>query len=203
MPTEREITSFVDGAPPPGESPWVVEPQARPITVVEYDPAWPDVFAAIETQLRTALGPRALDIVHVGSTAVPGLPAKPIIDIELIVADPAREPEWLPPLEAIGFVHTVREPWWYEHRMVKAADHSANVHVFGPDSPEPWKQRIFRDHLRRDAGDREVYAEAKRAAAASATAAHETVMEYNRRKQAVIREIYARAFRAAGLQVTD
>ncbi|MCW4459116.1 GrpB family protein [Microbacterium sp. MPKO10] len=199
MPTAREITTFSDDAPPPGQTPWVVQPSPEPIAIVEYDAAWPEVYAARESEIRGCLGARVLDIVHVGSTSVPGLPAKPIIDIDLIVADPAREEAWLAPLETLGYVLTVREPWWHEHRCLKASDRSVNLHVFGPDSPEPWKERVFRDHLRQDASDRELYAETKRSAAAAATERGELMTDYNRRKQAVIRDIYARAFRAAGL----
>ncbi|GAA1723494.1 GrpB family protein [Microbacterium paludicola] len=199
MATARDITTFFDGEPPAGLSPWVVPPVAEHIAIVEPDPAWPEVYAELAARIRATLGPRALDILHVGSTSVPGLPAKPIIDIDLIVADPADEPAWLPALQDAGFMLTVREPWWYEHRCLRLAQPRCNLHVFGPDAPEPWKHRVFGDHLRRDAADRALYAETKRAAAGQANAEGETVMEYNARKQAVIRDIYARAFRAAGL----
>lgn len=199
MPTAREITTFFDEDPPAGMSPWVVPPVAEHIAIVEPDPVWPEVYAELGQRIRSALDARALDILHVGSTSVAGLPAKPIIDIDLIVADPADEQAWLPPLQAAGFVLTVREPWWHEHRCLRFAQPRCNLHVFGPDAPEPWKHRVFRDHLRRDEADRALYAETKRAAAGRANAEGETVMEYNARKQAVIREIYARAFRAAGL----
>ncbi|OBC12041.1 hypothetical protein A5784_04320 [Mycobacterium sp. 852013-50091_SCH5140682] len=199
MPTVEEITSFIDDGPPPGQSPWVVAPESSAIAVVDSDGSWPDAFADIADRISRALGPRALDVLHIGSTSVPGLPAKPVIDIDLIVADPARENDWLPALIRVGFILTVREPWWYEHRLVKCSAPDANVHVFGPDAPEPWKHRIFRDHLRRDERDREVYAAMKLTASQNANERGETVMEYNHRKQAVIRQIYGRAFRQAGL----
>ncbi len=199
MPTPNEIVTFLDDDPPPGRSPWVVRPHARPIEVVDPDPSWPAAFERVADRVHAALGARALDVVHVGSTSVPGLPAKPVIDIDLIVADPSDEPHWLPALVAAGFVLTVREPWWHEHRLVTHDAPAANVHAFGPASPEPWKHRIFRDHLRRDAADRALYASAKVVAARAATERAETVAEYNRRKQDVIHDIYARAFRAAGL----
>jgi GrpB-like predicted nucleotidyltransferase (UPF0157 family) len=216
VPRARDIVTFVDDAPPAGSSPWVVEPLVAPIAVDEYDPAWPAHYDALATRIAAALGARVLALQHVGSTSVPGLAAKPVIDMDLMVADPAAEDAWLPGLEAAGFILTVREPWWYEHRCLRfepgALDPGAskpgtkapgalpaNLHVFGPDSPEPWKHRIFRDHLRRDLADRDLYAAAKLAAARTSTAAGEIVMEYNARKQAVLREIYARAFAAAGL----
>jgi len=199
MPSTSDIVAFSDDGPPAGETPWVVEPSSAPIAVVDPDPSWPAVFAGVAERVRGALGARALQIEHVGSTAVPGLPAKPVIDVDLIVASPADQGAWCPALEQAGFTLTVREPCWHEHRMLKLAEPRTHLHVFSPDAPEPWKHRIFRDHLRREAGDRDLYAHVKREAATLATTAGESMMAYNARKQAVIREIYARAFRAAGL----
>ncbi len=137
MPTPEEITRHHDSRPPEGASAWV--PGKRPrvgIEVVEPDPAWPWAYAQLEERIRTALGADALAIEHVGSTAVPGLPAKPVIDIDLTVADPADEEAWLPRLEAAGFELVIREPWWHEHRALTHDDPRGNLHVFGPDSPE-------------------------------------------------------------------
>ncbi|GAB3277713.1 hypothetical protein B5M43_011270 [Microbacterium sp. MEC084] len=106
---------------------------------------------------------------------------------------------WLPPLERAGFTLVIREPWWDGHRGLRWDGCESNIHVFGPEAPEPWRHRIFRDHLRRDAEDRTRYATVKREAADAANAGRETVMQYNVRKQAVIRAIYAKAFEAAGL----
>ncbi len=194
----RDILTFSNDGPPEGATPWVVEPRPVPIDVVDPDPRWPETFDKVAGRVRSALGARVLALEHVGSTAVPGLPAKPIVDIDLIVADPSDEAGWVPPLEREGFVLTVREPWWHEHRVMKLADPATNLHIFSPAAPEPWKHRIFRDHLRRDERDRELYASAKREAASASTSAGETVMAYNARKERVIREIYERAFRAAG-----
>ena len=150
-------------------------------------------------RIRGALGWRVLQLEHVGSTSVPDLPAKPIIDIDLTVADPDDEPAYVPALEAAGFELRVREPWWYGHRVLRAVEPRCHLHVFGFDSPEPVKHRIFRDWLRGNPADRELYAEAKRAAAAAANARGEHAMQYNARKEQVVREIYHRAFVAAGL----
>ncbi|MBO3665051.1 GrpB family protein [Microbacterium stercoris] len=203
MPTSHEITSFSDAPAPPGETPWVAGYETREgdIEIAEPDPSWPASYERVAEIVRSALGARVLQLEHVGSTSVPGLPAKPIIDVDLIVADPADEAGWLPPLRDVGFIHTVREPWWQEHRCLKLPDPQANLHVWGPSAAEPWKHRIFRDHLRRDEADRLLYAAVKRASAADANSRGETVMQYNARKQAVIREIYTRAFSAAGLPV--
>src|SRR5262249_17684668 len=120
-------------------------------------------------------------------------------DIDLTVADPGREQDYVPTLETIGFRLTIREPWWYGHRLLEADEPRCNVHVFGFDSPELVKHRIFRDWLRGNPGERDRYAAAKREAASRANAAGEHVMQYNARNQQVIREIYHRAFVAAGL----
>ncbi|MBV9831483.1 MAG: GrpB family protein [Marmoricola sp.] len=199
-PTPEEITRHHDSAPPEGRSAWV--PGKRPrtgIAVVEPDPAWPWAYAQLEDRIRAALGVDALVVEHVGSTAVPGLPAKPVIDVDLTVADPADEDAWLPRLEAEGFELVIREPWWHEHRCLVHHDPRCNLHVFGPDSPEPIRHRLFRDWLIGHPEGRDRYRDAKLGAATEANAAGEHVMDYNARKEPVVREIYDRAFRAAGL----
>jgi GrpB-like predicted nucleotidyltransferase (UPF0157 family) len=200
MPSGTEIVSFVDSAPPPGADPWV--PGTGPavgIEVTDPDPAWPRWYDDLAGRIREALGWRVLQLEHVGSTSVPALAAKPVIDIDLTVADPGREQDYVPALEAIGFRLVVREPWWYGHRALRTDEPRCNLHVFGFDSPEPVRHRIFRDWLRGNPAERERYAAAKRQAASDANAAGEHVMQYNARKQQVIREIYHRAFLAAGL----
>jgi len=145
------------------------------------------------------LGDRALAIEHVGSTSVPGLPAKPIIDIDVSVVDPRAESTYVPDLEAIGFRLRVREPGWHGHRLLVVDRPRANVHVFGPDSPELIRHRMLRDWLIDHPDDRQRYAAAKRDSAAASNAAREAVIAYNQRKQPVIREILDRMFRAHGL----
>lgn len=200
MLTSADIVRFDDAPPPPGESPWVQgEPEGQSIAIVAPDPRWPADFERLARLIREALGPLALDVEHVGSTSVPGLPAKPVIDIDLTVSDSADETAWLPPLENAGFVLAIREPWWYEHRCLTFAAPRANLHVFSPDCPEAARHEIFRDWLRDHPEDLALYRDAKLAAADAANAAGEHVMQYNARKQQVIREIYHRAFTAAGL----
>jgi GrpB-like predicted nucleotidyltransferase (UPF0157 family) len=172
---------------------------ATDIEVSDPDPAWPRWYDELAGRIRGALGWRALQLEHVGSTAVRGLPAKPIIDIDLTVADPDREDQYVPALEGIGFQLVIREPWWYGHRVLRAEGPRCNLHVFGPDSPELVRHRIFRDWLRGNPGERDQYAAAKHQAASEANAAGEHVMQYNARKEKIVREIYLRAFAAAGL----
>lgn len=200
MPTNEEITRVHED--PPGADPWVNGPPVPyEIQVVEYDDAWPAAFELVAARIREALGRRVLALHHVGSTSVPGLPAKPVIDIDLVVADPAEEAAYIPALEAAGFVHTVREPWWHEHRLLKHADPAAHVHTFGTDCPEVVRHRMFHDWLVEHDDDRERYADAKRAAATAMNAkpGGGTGMDYNRHKEPVVRDIYDRMFRAQGL----
>jgi len=203
VPTPEEITRHHDEPPPPGANPYVDPSAAQPyeIAVVEYDDRWPADFERVAAVIRATLGDRVLELRHVGSTSVRGLPAKPVIDVDLVVADPADEAGYLPDLVAAGFRHTIREPWWHEHRLVKWADPLAHVHVFGPDCPEVVRHRMFREWLTEHADERQRYADAKRAAAAAMNAREEmgTGMEYNAHKQPVVREIYDRMFRAHGL----
>jgi len=149
-----------------------------------------------------ALGQHVLDLQHVGSTAVPGLPAKPIIDIDLTVPDPVDEAAYVPRLAHLGFVHWLTEPDWHQHRLFKHLDEPrVHFHVFGPDCPEVIRHRMFRDWLIERPDERELYAEAKRAAASEMNGrpGGGTGMEYNRHKEPVVREIYDRMFRARGL----
>ena len=192
--------SFRDSVPPPGADRWV--PGAAPATGIELtnpDPEWPRRYDDLAGRIRAALGWRMLQLEHVGSTAVPGLAAKPVIDIDLTVADPDREQDYIPALETMGFQLVIREPWSYGHRALVTDEPRCNLHVFGFDSPEPVRHRIFRDWLRGNPAERDRYAAAKLQAASAANAAREHVMQYNARKQQVIREIYHRAFVAAGL----
>ena len=133
-----------------------------PVTLVEPDPRWPALFDREAVRIRQALGNRALMVEHVGSTAVPGLAAKPIIDIALVVADSGDESAYVPTLEAVGYRLRLRTPDWEEHRMFKGPDTDINLHVFSPESEEVRRMVSFRDHLRGDAADREHYAAEKR-----------------------------------------
>jgi GrpB-like predicted nucleotidyltransferase (UPF0157 family) len=200
MPSRVEIVSFDDSPPPAGADPWVAgAAPAADIEVTGPDPDWPQYYDVLASRIQKVLGWRVLQLDHVGSTSVQGLAAKPVIDIDLTVADPGREQDYVPALEAFGFQLVVREPWWYGHRMLRADEPRCNLHVFGFDSPEPVRHRIFRDWLRGNPDERDRYAAAKRQAASDANAGGEHVMQYNARKQQVIREIYHRAFVAAGL----
>jgi GrpB-like predicted nucleotidyltransferase (UPF0157 family) len=102
--SRADIVSFADSAPPPGADSWVPgAASAIGIEVTDPDPAWPRQYDDLAARIREALGWRVLQLEHVGSTAIPGLAAKPVIDIDLTVADPGRERDYIPALEMIGF----------------------------------------------------------------------------------------------------
>ena len=139
-----------------------LKPRSTPILLVDYDATWPDRFRHEDEKIRTALADQALRIEHVGSTSVPGLPAKPIIDILLIVADSANEMTYASGLEAAGYKLHVREPDWHEHRMFKGGEYDVNLHVLSVGCPEIQRMLDFRDWLRTNEADRELYARSKR-----------------------------------------
>ena len=116
----------------PERTEWVVPPQPRLIALTEYDPSWPTAYAEVAERVRRALGDQVLDLEHVGSTAVPGLAAKPIIDLDLTVADSTDESAYRAPLEAEGFTLVLRERHWHEHRAFSHEAPRANLHVWGP-----------------------------------------------------------------------
>ena len=171
-----------------------LRPLSRPIRLVNYDPEWPHIFEREAEKIRTALGERALRIEHVGSTSVPELPAKPIIDILLVAAESNNEPQYLDALEAAGYHLHIREPGWYEHRLFKGPDNRVNLHVFAVGCPEIERMVRFRDWLRSNKADRELYAQTKRALAEQEW---KYTQNYADAKTEVIEEILSRARRAA------
>ena len=174
-------------------------PLPTPIEVVDADPSWPAQFDELADRIWLALGGRVVELEHIGSTSVADLPAKPIIDIDLTVDDSSDEPAYVPALERVGFVLSIREPGWHQHRCLIARSPRANLHVWSPDSPEAIRHRMFRDWLRHHPDDRVRYADAKRSSSDASNAAGEAVMAYNLRKQPVVREILDRMFRSYGM----
>jgi GrpB-like predicted nucleotidyltransferase (UPF0157 family) len=167
-----------------------VQQLSKPIEVREYDPEWPALYEREQARIRAVLGDRVVRLAHAGSTSVPGLPAKPVIDIVLEVPNSAEEPEYVPDMEAAGYVLQIREPDWFEHRLFKGPDTNVNLHVFSADCEEVDRMLLFRDWLRANAADRELYATAKRE-----LAAHDWkyVQQYADAKTAVVHEIMSRA----------
>jgi len=167
-----------------------VRPHNAPIILADYDPGWPLLFARESARIRAALGVRAVQVEHVGSTSVPGLAAKPIIDIVLAVPDSSDEPTYVPELEAAGYVLRAREPGWFEHRMFKGPDTDINLHVFTAGAAEIDRMVLFRDRLRADDADRDAYRQVKRDLA-QRTWRH--VQHYADAKTSIVEQIIARA----------
>lgn len=169
-----------------------LEPLTGPIRFVEYDPAWPALYAREEARIRAALGDRVLRIEHTGSTSVPGLAAKPIIDITMIVADVTDEPAFVPDLAAAGYVLRIREsePDWYDHRVFKGPDTNVNLHVFSHGCVELERMVGFRDWLRTHDDDRQLYESTKRELIGRDWA---YVQHYADAKTEVVESIIARA----------
>jgi len=133
-----------------------------PIALAEYNPEWPAHFAREAKRIQKALGDRALRIEHIGSTSVPGLAAKPVIDILLVVADSADEVSYVPALQAAGFVLRIREPQWHEHRLFKGPEIDLNLHVFTSGSVKIERILLRRDQLRENPAERQLYEQTKR-----------------------------------------
>lgn len=193
MPFPPEVTQRLCSTPEQMATAWVAgtPPAIEPVVLVPYDPRWPRMFDEQADAIREVLAGQRITIEHVGSTAVPGLAAKPIIDIDLIVADSADEATYVPHLERAGFRLVLREPFWHQHRMLTRTAPAVNLHVFGPNAPEHIRHLVFRDWLRTHPGDRDLYGTAKRDLAAKTA---DTPADYNLAKNPIIDEIYARAF---------
>ncbi|KAK2040764.1 UPF0157-domain-containing protein [Colletotrichum somersetense] len=163
------------------------------------NPEWPAQFEKLKSLIDAALGPVALSVNHVGSTSVPKLPAKAVIDIDLAVADPTDEDAYAPALERVGFQFLVREPEWHEHRFFAMYEpYHCNLHVFKEGTAELVRHIIMKEWLIANDDDRELYARTKMEAAEVSNSLGEEVMDYNLRKENVIREILQRAFKAKG-----
>jgi len=179
--TEDEIRSHTIGE---------MQPLSGRVLIVDYDPRWPEFFRREADRIRAALGGRALRIEHTGSTSVPGLAAKPIIDMLLVVTDSANEAAYVPALEGVGYLLCIRESNWHEHRMFQAPDKDVNLHVFSSGCPEIDRILLFRDWLRSNATDRDLYARTKLTLAQQEW---QYVQNYADAKSAVVEEIIGRA----------
>lgn len=200
-PTQPEVIIVTDDPPSRPNQP-TPESQIRastigepdrldaPVALVPYDPEWPRLYEREAARIREALGEKVIRIEHTGSTAVPGLAAKPIIDITLVVRDAADEADYVPDLEAAGYVLRIREPDWHEHRLFTGPGANANVHTFSAGSPEVERMVAFRDWLRSNDEDRLLYERTKRDLARR-TWQH--VQHYADAKTEVVEQIIARA----------
>lgn len=169
------------------------KPLNSTVYLAPYDHYWPKQFALQASRIRDALPEKVLLLEHVGSTSVPGLSAKPLIDMVLAVSDSADESSYVPPLESLGFVMRIREPDWFQHRMLKAPEPDGNLHVFTVGCSEIDRMLAFRDWLRTHDDDRKLYEETKRQLAARIW---KDIQDYADAKSEVIHDILARARRS-------
>ena len=166
------------------------EVERQAIVVVDYDPAWPERFRGEEAKIRAALEEAAIAIEHIGSTSVPGLAAKPIVDILLVVEDSGEEASYLPALEETGYVLRVREPDFHEHRMFRTPEKDVHLHVYSAGSPEIERYLLLRDRLRENSEERDLYVRTKRELARRDWP---SMQHYAEAKTGVIEGIIARA----------
>jgi GrpB-like predicted nucleotidyltransferase (UPF0157 family) len=174
-----------------------MRPFSEKVLIVDYDPAWPDLFRREAARVCNVLGPHALQIEHTGSTSVLGLAAKPIIDMLLVVKNSADENAYVPDLEGDGYRLRIREPEWHEHRMLKGPDIDINLHVFSSGCPEIERILLFRDWLRGNTSDRDLYARTKRTLAQKEW---KYVQNYADAKAEIIEEILQRARTMRGVE---
>jgi GrpB-like predicted nucleotidyltransferase (UPF0157 family) len=157
------------------------------VVIVDYDPEWPRRFEEQRAKLRAALGERVRRIEHIGSTSVPGLAAKPIVDVLVTLDDVDRDEALQADLEAAGYQPRVVEPG---HRVFRPPERNVNVHVWNDDDPEVDAYLRLRERLRRSPEDRALYEQTKRALAQQGWS---DVNYYAEAKGDVIRAILARA----------
>jgi GrpB-like predicted nucleotidyltransferase (UPF0157 family) len=179
--TEEEIRAYTIGEPTRLNA---------PILLLGYDPGWPLAFEREAARIRGILGARVKLLEHVGSTSVLGLPAKPIIDLVLVVADSEDEPSYVPEMELNGYVLRIREPEWFQHRLFKGPDTDINLHVFSDGCSEVHQMLLFRDWLRSHPGERDAYAARKRELARMEW---KFVQNYADAKTEIVHQILARA----------
>ena len=160
------------------------------IRIVEYDPAWPARAAEEIKRIAAALGPRAMRIEHIGSTSVPGLAAKPILDF--LVSVPELDRAYVEPLEALGYRFTPFADSPERHFFGRPPERprTHHVHVVAAGGEEEHRHLAFRGYLRSHPDAAREYAEAKRVAAA----AHPTdIFAYMDAKAGVVERIEAQA----------
>ena len=135
-------------------------PEKLEVGLDDYDARWTQDYRHHRRRILDALAAVDVDVEHIGSTAVPGLAAKPIVDIVVAVPDITAEEEYLDKLLAAGYELRVREPG---HRLVRTPTRDVHVHVYERGDAAVHEYLLLRDHLRTHAGDRALYEGVKRA----------------------------------------
>lgn len=177
-----------------------LKPLTGRIVLVEYDPVWPRLFEREAARVRAILGNQVLRLEHTGSTSVPGLVAKPIIDMTLEISDSSDESKYVPSMASAGYILRIREPDWYQHRLFKGPDTNINLHVFSAGCPEVDRMVLFRDWLRAYPDERQLYERTKRELASRDW---KYVQNYADAKSAVVAEVMARAQASSARQADD
>ncbi len=167
-----------------------LKPLTDRIVLVEYDPEWPHLFEREAARVRAILGTQVLRLEHTGSTSVPGLVAKPIIDMTLEIPDSSDESKYVVSMERAGYILRIREPEWYQHRLFKGPETNINLHVFSAGCPEVDRMVMFRDWLREHPEDRRLYERTKRELASRDW---KYLQNYADAKSSVVAEVMARA----------
>jgi GrpB-like predicted nucleotidyltransferase (UPF0157 family) len=189
---DEEILGHIVGDKP--------QPYAVKVVVEDYNPDWPRWYAEEADRIRSALGPAVVRLEHAGSTSVPGLPAKPIIDVILAVPDTSIEDAYVPALVAAGYRLQIREPEWHQHRCFynrvgNGYQRNVNLHVYTAGCIEYDRYLVFRDRLRTHPQDLELYRNTKRELSKKDW---KYIQNYADAKTPVIQEIMTRAGEPTG-----
>lgn len=177
----------------------VAHRQVAPGPLQEHQARWASDYSTIRQLIVTTIPDQVLNIAHVGSTAVPGLIAKPVIDVDLWVPEVDEELQYLQRLESVGFRLIFRDDLGGDsHRHLTLADPNTNVHVWSPGAVEPQRHMLFARWLSDHGADRDLYAAAKKKALAAGGSSR-----YNDAKSGVTYDIYERAFIADPLHHHD
>ena len=144
--------------------PALAEGRTRSYAISPYDPSWPDRFESESAKIRAGLGDQVIRVEHVGSTSVPGLAAKPVVDIQVSVRSMVPRSAYVDPLVRLGYRSAI-DPWTDEHEFFSRdedGERAFHVHVCGQGSE--WEQRhlAFRDWLRSHPDDAAAYERLKR-----------------------------------------
>ena len=170
----------------------VAHRQVGPGPLHEHQDRWDAEYSGVRQLIETTIPDQVLGISHVGSTAVHGLIAKPVLDVDLTVPDVENEPAYVPRLEAVGFRLIFRDEIGGDaHRQLTFEIPNTNLHVWSPAAVEPQRHELFTRWLGANETDRERYATAKRAAVSA-----DGLSSYNDLKSAVVYDIYERALLA-------
>lgn len=167
---------------------------AREMRVVPYDPRWPEQFAAIRNELADIFGPLATAIHHIGSTSVPGMSAKPIIDVLIVVSDIGAVDKLNGSMQAAGYIprgeNGIPGRRYFVMLAADCENHLRHIHCYEPDNPHVETELLFRDTLR---SDRDAFRQYERVKMEAAETFRFSPGEYEAYKSACVEGILRRA----------